>query len=429
MPSDPPVTRGCLPGLQPKSAAPRNLPRYTPDPPPDEGLSSEAREWLQRQFERIHDLWPVDLERRVEDLERLVTSISGSWEITGRPVVELTNVQEYAPPLIEKVAVTRRSNSFRISPDGYVAAFNLNVSLEIPRPDGSLDALTWMRFTSDGRLFIGTANAHLLTTQGEFEENLTVLTPEQLGVDPSWIIETVWKNGDYTYALARSFGLLEAFGHIRVVRSLDIVTWTLYSDHPYMYVRSEARGAVAADGQGNLLCAAKATNPSQNPEIANDNSRALWSGDNGLSWNYGEQSLGTGSLTRASGAFYANGKWFISNNIGRLRMTGMVGGEFSTVYYTGVSNNIILDVAYGDGVYVAAQKGPGLHFMSSPDGVTWTNRGPCPAAAPTQLWYDPEWKWGCISFNDCYTSEDGLSWTQFTSLTTSRGSLVVYPKL
>jgi len=56
-------------------------PKFTPDPPPAGGSSEEQIAWAQRQYARIEDWWPKDLEDRLKALELSFPYKSGTWPI------------------------------------------------------------------------------------------------------------------------------------------------------------------------------------------------------------------------------------------------------------------------------------------------------------------------------------------------------------
>lgn len=64
-------------------------PKFTPDPPPNiDGLPVEQQvrmlfEHYQRQYNRIEDWWPKDLEERVQTLEQLVPYKLGPWTMVS----------------------------------------------------------------------------------------------------------------------------------------------------------------------------------------------------------------------------------------------------------------------------------------------------------------------------------------------------------
>jgi len=62
-------------------------PKFTPDPPPVGGSSEEHIAWAQRQYARIHDWWPKDLEDRLAALELRWPYKSGTW-----PIVDASSI-------------------------------------------------------------------------------------------------------------------------------------------------------------------------------------------------------------------------------------------------------------------------------------------------------------------------------------------------
>lgn len=79
-------------------------PRFTPDPLPD-GLDPSLASFLQRQFDRINDWWPKDLEDRVKALEKSYPYIGGTWPIVDYSTVEFNGSATAAELLEQKFAL------------------------------------------------------------------------------------------------------------------------------------------------------------------------------------------------------------------------------------------------------------------------------------------------------------------------------------
>ena len=62
------------------------IPRFTPDPLPD-GLDPELAAYLQRQFDRISDWWPLNCCDVVDELARLNPTVSGEFSILETPAM------------------------------------------------------------------------------------------------------------------------------------------------------------------------------------------------------------------------------------------------------------------------------------------------------------------------------------------------------
>jgi hypothetical protein len=73
-------------------------PRFTPDPIPD-GLDPELAAYLQRQFNRIDDWWPKDLEDRVKALEEIASRVGGVW-----PIVDYSRVSIRATSFVASLS-------------------------------------------------------------------------------------------------------------------------------------------------------------------------------------------------------------------------------------------------------------------------------------------------------------------------------------
>lgn len=74
-------------------------PKFTPDPPPVGASREEQLAWFQRQFDRIEDWWPKDLEDRLKALEIAFPYKSGTW-----PIVDSSSVSFRAESTIPEAA-------------------------------------------------------------------------------------------------------------------------------------------------------------------------------------------------------------------------------------------------------------------------------------------------------------------------------------
>jgi len=80
-------------------------PRFTPDPPPVGGTKEEILAWKKRQYDRIHDWWPKDLEKRLAALELAFPYKSGTWPIVDTSISVQSTCVEGIPSCSESADV------------------------------------------------------------------------------------------------------------------------------------------------------------------------------------------------------------------------------------------------------------------------------------------------------------------------------------
>ena len=140
--------------------------------------------------------------------------------------------------------------------------------------------------------------------------------------------------------------------------------------------------------------------------------RAMYSFD-GIIWNYG-----TTSENNYREVCYGNGQFVAVSSLA-VAMTSPDGITWTNRTYAGYT--YWESICYGNGLYVAVASvhgGPLNHVMTSPDGITWTNRTPAS---------NVEWNGICFgngifvavsgtgTGNRVMTSPDGENWTSRTS--------------
>jgi hypothetical protein len=381
-------------------------PRFTPDPLPD-GLDPSLASFLQRQFDRINDWWPKDLEDRVKALEKSYPYIGGTWPIVDYSTIEF-NGSATAEQLTERAILLVATTSAATSTTGYTGYGSFNGV-----GAANIDAVVQ---DYENRAFLTDGDSLWTSDDGS---SFTEITHTDLG----------FKSGTYIKGVAKSNGVWVVAGTpsnatfsegLKIVQSSDLVTWTQVFSSLSYNLPSGFHQAVF-DGNGNILVAYYNGSTTA--------TKALYSTDNGASWNE-TAALFTGSAGRGIYARYTGGKWFITGSRGYIYKSDNL-TDWSLVYTEGSGSNFIdtVSVVYGDGVYAAHQNGTGAKLLTSTDGASWTNRGAFSSGNVTSMHFDSTWKWAYVEGTNLSTSNDGITWTPQVSTLPSMKGVISWDRL
>lgn len=365
-------------------------PRFTPDPLPD-GLDPELSSFLQRQFDRINDWWPKDLEDRVKALEENYGYITGTWPIVDYSYVQFEGAAEAAQLLEQKFALFNIS-SFALA-DTYVGFDPVDLDI-IPERTGTL-----LHGASNdlGETIIRDGDNLLRTT--DFENWLSVSGDTDLGfMVGQTIFYVAYSDGEWI-CIGRPSDAASTTRGFKVMVSTDGgETWA----QRYKDTTTHAGGVFATDGNGTLALGSSVASPRS--------SYVLWSDDNGATWNTSTMLPNSTSTGRTiAGVSYANGIWYGLGNAKTLwTSTDLVNW---TLRITALGNpQTFVSVIHGGGRWVAVVSGVPGDFFTSEDGLGWTDRGALFTASSGSLVYDDDLKWALVSGNQFSSSSDGLTW-------------------
>lgn len=144
----------------------------------------------------------------------------------------------------------------------------------------------------------------------------------------------------------------------------------------------------------------------------------LFTSTDGITWTTRTSPAGFGDAIDIA---YGNGTFVAISSNGANRVATSTDG-INWTSRTAAENNTWNNIAYGNGLFVAVSYDGTNRIMTSPNGVTWTARN-----VPAQAWEDVAYGNGRFVVNafggQTLTSFDGISWTHNT------GNLVGWAKL
>lgn len=351
-------------------------PRFTPDPLPD-GLDPALASYLQRQFDRINDWWPKDLEDRVKALEKDFTYISGDWPIVDYSYVQFEGAAT-AEQVTEVVAMIWNQNGAFYSTDAYDAwSWTIN----------SATLLQCFEFVSDGSGNIAgvrTGGKVVYSTDGTTFTDV-VLPGIDTGSIPGGI---VYRSGEWIVVGQGTTGEGYPF---KCWYSTDLANWTLRFSDANTAIQSGNK--LGIDSSGNMIAACMAA--------GSGILRARRSTDGGATWSH-PTSL-SGLAWSPTACSYANGAWFISGSRNTIARS-VDGITFTAVSAGGGSNGGAGMVFYGNGYYLAGEnRGTGAVMNYSTDGITWGTYSWI-NSNPTGLAYHADYGWiyaGGVAVKTC----------------------------
>jgi len=359
-------------------------PKFTPDPPPVGGSSEERVAWTQRQYARIEDWWPKDLEDRLAALELRFPYKSGTWPIVDASSVKFT---AEARQLYEPVIYLLDEDNKYEQSLGCATDFD---GVTRDRTD-SVDLADNIAVSDQGHAIFKASgsNTDIGYTDGTNWE--TYSTPS--GGNATGGI--VWIEDRYI-EIKQVTG-----GGLVVHESLDGKAWsTVFSSSSTLYAVG-GYTALATDGETLAFAGSNITTGQRG---------TFTSADKGQSWTF---HYGSEFTRNPSSMFYANGSWFVGSFLGRCwRSTTGPTGPWTQVFSVGSLVETPVQVLYGGGKWMALVTEED-YILVSDDGSSWsqgkTGIGSF-ATVKTNLNYVDGCGWIWTKGSNCDYSEDGVNW-------------------
>lgn len=367
-------------------------PRFTPDPLPD-GLDPSLASFLQRQFDRINDWWPKDLEDRVKALEKSYPYIGGTWPIVDYSTVEFngsaTAQQVFA---IKGYIYSNTGTQAHFTEGDYdefdpvsisITGLNSSFNFLLDNEEGQSVAMTWanvdstVSYTADG-------------------ETWSSVNP---GADIYAIRGIVWhKNKWYIAGHAANFST-----GFCVMSSTDCSTWTqVFRDTGNTVFRPSEGGPLLASDGSRLLCVGN--NVSSKKLAYSDDDGSTWTVVNSPSSEVGTQ------------LFYKGNAWFLGTISRELWRSTNGATGWTKVLDLGGNGSYWRQIEYGGGRYLLIGSDNNLsqqdYIRYSSDGISWTVGEPVKQVdGPWPLDYDDTYGWFWANDDEAKYSRDGITWT------------------
>jgi len=303
-------------------------PKFTPDPPPVGGRSEERIAWAQRQYARIEDWWPKDLEDRLAALELRFPYKSGTWPIVDSSSVsfQVESVQSFVPALL---VFDEAGKHYELS-DNCVTGFD---GVTNDRPVSGNDLL-YTTAKSDLGHFVAIKSDGGTTVDRFDGTTWSTHTLPLAGFSKSGV---VWWNDRYILIWYRG-----GLGGLIVQESTDGQSWsTLLNSTSNSLFPSSGYNALATDGTTLAFCGSQLVSPF---------AAGVWRSTDGINWtfsNHDTEFLGV----NPSSMFYVNGFWWVGTSKGRLYRASTPNGPWTLVLSVAASIETPVNLVYGDGKY------------------------------------------------------------------------------
>lgn len=371
-------------------------PRYTNDNAP---LTDDPnlKRFLDEQFQRIYDLWPQDVEARLDALEREFPYIGGTWPIVQEFLFKATEYEVGEVFTISLMATKDTVTEGFISFDGIPPVF--------------ANGITDINRAAPGQGMAADNNGTIvgpITNSSDFVVSFdNGETWETKSTNPYGGGDWLYWNGDFYCNCYQSTNEIK----IAKATSSDFSTFSLHGSGIFGVPAFGPGYSVDFDvntNNGNYWGAC-----TRDPSL---NGSVVFSVDGGVTWAVNSQGTIAADYPKYFG--FLNNAWYWVTNGGSVYRSGSASAGAATFsLLTGITTNVEC-IAYGDGKWVIHGQGGTATLWQSSDGISFTavsaTNGPLNSQSRQSIeWSETYQRWTCADTDFIKVSDqnDLTNWT------------------